>query len=79
MKGIELLQGPPGTGKTSTIIGALSVLLSNNVRTLVCSSSNHAVDEVARKVINDGLISADGSTVFPNGECPCVVLLLILL
>lgn len=75
LQGIELLQGPPGTGKTSTILGVLSVLVSNEVRTLVCSPSNHAVDEIARKVVTEGLIGVDGRPVFPNGLCGCAELL----
>lgn len=62
-----LMQGPPGTGKTATIIGALSVLVANQVRTLVCSSSNHAVDDIARKIANKGLIGGDGNFMFPFG------------
>ena len=65
-----LLQGPPGTGKTATIIGALSVLVARRVRVLVCSSSNHAVDDIARKVANRGLVGEDGETVYPFGMSP---------
>jgi hypothetical protein len=61
-----LLQGPPGTGKTATIIGALSVLVARGTRVLVCSS-NHAVDDIARKVANRGLVGADGETTYPFG------------
>lgn len=62
-----LLQGPPGTGKTATIIGALSVLVVRGVKTLVCSSSNHAVDDIARKVAIRGLVGEDGSPIRPFG------------
>lgn len=66
-KGIMLLQGPPGTGKTATIIGALSVLVARGVSTLVCSSSNHAVDDIARKVATRGLVGEDGTSIRPFG------------
>jgi AAA domain len=63
-----LVQGPPGTGKTSIILGSLSVLVADGLRTLVCSPSNCAVDDIARKVVTNGLIDAkDGAPYFPFG------------
>ena len=32
-EGVTLIQGPPGTGKTTTILGALSVLLNSRNKT----------------------------------------------
>jgi hypothetical protein len=62
-----LLHGPPGTGKTATILGSLSILVARKVKTLVCSASNYAVDDVARKLISAGLIGKDGEPVSPYG------------
>jgi hypothetical protein len=62
-----LIQGPPGTGKTATILGSLSILVARKVTTLVCSASNYAIDDIARKVVNQGLINVDGSAFFPFG------------
>jgi superfamily II DNA or RNA helicase len=61
------LQGPPGTGKTVCILSALSILVSQRQRVLVCSSSNHAVDVVARKVAKEGLIDRNGRPFRPAG------------
>lgn len=62
-----VLQGPPGTGKTKTIIGALSVLVAQKTRVLVCSSSNHAVDDIACKVATQGLMGDNGEVIHPFG------------
>lgn len=74
-----LMQGPPGTGKTATIIGALTVLVARQVRTLVCSSSNHAVDDIARKIANKGLIGETGTFIRPFGIFYCCYQALMLL
>lgn len=62
------MQGPPGTGKTFCIISALYVLVAQSRRILVCSSSNHAVDLVARKIANDGVRDEKGEVRNPNGN-----------
>eukprot|EP01071_Lankesteria_metandrocarpae_P011535 Lankesteria_metandrocarpae@DN5451_c1_g1_i14.p1 len=60
--GITLLQGPPGTGKTKTLLAIVSVLYDYNKRyaispkkILVCAPSNAAVDEIASRVMSEGL------------------------
>ena len=62
-----ILQGPPGTGKTATILGSLSILVAQKIRTLVCSASNYAVDDIGRKVVNKGLLGVDGEPFSPFG------------
>jgi hypothetical protein len=65
-RGVSLLQGPPGTGKTQTVMGILSAfLLAKGLTTqkphvLVCAPSNAAVDELAYRVVKQGLIDAKG-------------------
>ena len=62
-KGFVLLQGPPGTGKTSTLMGLLSAqyeLLkktNNNQKIMICAPSNAAVDHIAKRIINEGLVT----------------------
>lgn len=51
-----LVQGPPGTGKTFTLVGMIQRIftdwddLSNSPKILVCTPSNGAVDEIARRL-----------------------------
>lgn len=51
-----LVQGPPGTGKTFTLIGMIRKMFldwddpSNSLKILVCTPSNGAVDEIARRL-----------------------------
>ena len=60
---LALIQGPPGTGKTSTIAGLIlqivhrwSVVCGNGpIRILVTAPSNAAVDEIARRLMRQGL------------------------
>ncbi|CAG9318521.1 unnamed protein product [Blepharisma stoltei] len=60
-EGISLLQGPPGTGKTRTIMGLISGFFENlkgtkRPKILVCAPSNIAIDEIALRIIRDGLL-----------------------
>lgn len=70
--GITLIQGPPGTGKTSTTIAAASAILATPTEDgflpciLICGPSNTAVDEVAERMLRDGLIGPDGKPWRPN-------------
>jgi len=64
--GVTLIQGPPGTGKTHTILGIISAFLlstgyaANRPRVLVCAPSNAAIDELARRVVIEGLYNEYG-------------------
>ena len=51
---IFVLQGPPGTGKTTMIVELIEQNLSENpnMRILVCSQSNTAVDNVLERLIH---------------------------
>lgn len=50
---ISFLWGPPGTGKTQSL-GAIAVdLYSRNERTLICSNTNQAVDQVLLKLCRE--------------------------
>jgi superfamily I DNA and/or RNA helicase len=66
-RGFTLLQGPPGTGKTHTILGILSAFINSEPLSgkqpyiLVCAPSNAAIDEVATRVISEGLIDGNGN------------------
>lgn len=69
--GLALLQGPPGTGKTKTLLALLSAVLAvkkEDSRILVCAPSNAAVDEVAVRVLKDGIIQL-GSTDTLRPKC----------
>lgn len=64
--GVTLIQGPPGTGKTHTILGIISAFMlstgyaANRPRVLVCAPSNAAIDELARRVVLQGLYNEYG-------------------
>ncbi|KAL7163145.1 hypothetical protein ACSBR2_039278 [Camellia fascicularis] len=47
----KLIWGPPGTGKTKTVSVMLFSLLRMNCRTLTCSPTNVAINEVASRVL----------------------------
>ncbi|ORX42806.1 hypothetical protein BCR36DRAFT_461792 [Piromyces finnis] len=53
---LSLVQGPPGTGKTTTIIATIirelteSFLTNNPFKILVCTPSNYACDEIAKRL-----------------------------
>jgi len=56
-----LIQGPPGTGKTSTITAIIAQLAYNlkaaksHYKILVCAPSNTAVDELAIRLVREGV------------------------
>eukprot|EP00117_Sycon_ciliatum_P039478 scpid6605/ scgid5662/ Helicase sen1 len=60
----SLLQGPPGTGKTHMIVGLIATLLKlctsksaeKKTRILLCAPSHAAVDEIACRLVSEGLI-----------------------
>ena len=47
-----LIQGPPGTGKTQIIVEMVKEFIKQNKRILICSQSNHAVDNVLKKCLD---------------------------
>lgn len=47
-----LIQGPPGTGKTKIIVEMVKEFIKQNKRILICSQSNHAVDNVLKKCLD---------------------------
>jgi len=47
---ISYLWGPPGTGKTQTLTSLIETFCENNERTLICSNTNMAVDQVFLKL-----------------------------
>ncbi len=54
-KDVTVIHGPPGTGKTTTLIHAVSALVSHNERLLVCAPSNAATDLLTEKIAEQGL------------------------
>ena len=51
-----LVFGPPGTGKTATIVEAISQIWKSDPlksRILVCTPSNAAADEIARRLLRN--------------------------
>ncbi|GAB7354884.1 hypothetical protein MBLNU459_g5523t2 [Dothideomycetes sp. NU459] len=59
-RSVALVQGPPGTGKSYTGMQLIRVLLSNKSRTeigpiLVCCQTNHALDTVLERAIDDNI------------------------
>ena len=57
---ILLIQGPPGTGKTHTILGLISLLLKNDMKSkvLVCAPSNAAIDEISARLATKGIYNS---------------------
>jgi hypothetical protein len=47
---ITLIWGPPGTGKSTTVAALIAELVTRNLRTLVVSNTNLAVDGLLRKL-----------------------------
>ncbi|MCC8174449.1 MAG: AAA domain-containing protein, partial [Odoribacter sp.] len=47
---ISIIEGPPGTGKTNTILNIISNLLIRNMKVLVVSNNNSAVENVIEKL-----------------------------
>ncbi|KJX96293.1 nf-x1 finger and helicase domain containing protein [Zymoseptoria brevis] len=59
-RGIAAIQGPPGTGKSYTGVQLIRSLLANKVETqinaiLLCTQTNHALDAVLERSIDDGV------------------------
>ena len=51
---ISILWGPPGTGKTQTLSAVIKNLVDLGEKTLICSNTNLAVDQVFLKCCTDG-------------------------
>lgn len=47
-----LIQGPPGSGKTTIIVEMVRHFVKQGQRVLICSQSNHAVDNVLKKCLD---------------------------
>lgn len=78
--GVALLQGPPGTGKTKTLLAILAAIYHHASRTkgevgglqkkiLVCAPSNAAVDEIASRVLKEGLPRLDDTGTVARPSC----------
>ena len=50
---ISILWGPPGTGKTQTLTAVIKNLIDLGEKTLICSNTNMAVDQVFLKCCTD--------------------------
>lgn len=61
---ISYIWGPPGTGKTRTLSVVLKALLHSEKRTLICSNTNQAVDQVLAKLCETLSASKNG---MPSG------------
>lgn len=66
--GVALLQGPPGTGKTKTLLAIIAAIFTLNgarpapepttylgKKILICAPSNAAVDEIAARILKEGV------------------------
>ncbi len=51
----SLIHGPPGTGKTRVLVEVVRQALLRRRRILVTAASNVAVDNIARRLANDGV------------------------
>lgn len=64
-KDITFIWGPPGTGKSFTLAAIIRSLSKQpNERTVVCCTSNVAIDQLVNKVID--ILEADGEGVTPG-------------
>ncbi|KAK8005665.1 helicase-like protein [Apiospora arundinis] len=55
-KELAIVQGPPGTGKTFTSVQALKILIqSHDVPIIVAAETNHAVDQILKQLVDQGL------------------------
>ena len=52
---VAFVHGPPGTGKTTTIVEAIKIISQKEGQTLVCASSNAAVDLLTDRISKAGL------------------------
>lgn len=55
MKNYILIKGYPGTGKTLTIVNLIKLSLALNMKVLICSHTNQAVDNILLKLQLDGI------------------------
>lgn len=53
---LTIIHGPPGTGKTTTLLEGIGQLVKMGEKVLVSAPSNTAVDNIAKGLINKGLI-----------------------
>lgn len=53
---VAFIHGPPGTGKTTTIVQAIHATVKVEQQVLVCAPSNAAVDLLAEKLSEQGLV-----------------------
>lgn len=53
---VAFIHGPPGTGKTTTLVHAISAAVREEKQVLVCAPSNAAVDLLADKLSEKGLV-----------------------
>ncbi|MBM3250575.1 MAG: hypothetical protein FJZ09_07065, partial [Candidatus Omnitrophica bacterium] len=52
---VTLIQGPPGTGKTTTITEIVNYFINRQMRVLVVSQANPAVNKVGKNLLDAGL------------------------
>ena len=63
---VSFLWGPPGTGKTQTLSAGLNHFYSLNERSLICSNTNQAVDQVLLKLCD--LLTGKGGSKNPQND-----------
>lgn len=54
-KEIVVVHGPPGTGKTTTLSAAVTALVQEGKKVLVCAPGNAAVDHFVKKLMDAGI------------------------
>ena len=52
---VSIVHGPPGTGKTTTLVAAVSELVSQGKKVVVTAPSNAAIDHFSKKLIQQGI------------------------
>lgn len=55
-KDVAIVHGPPGTGKTTTMVESIYHTLKHEAQVLVCAPSNAAIDLLAEKLGDKGLV-----------------------
>ena len=52
---VSIIHGPPGTGKTTTLVTAITELIKQGKKIVVCAPTNAAVDNITQKLVSQNV------------------------